>query len=633
MRKVRKQRSESLWDEMSGTVKILLVQTANMNFGDTVIANNNEYLLHKAMGRRKHVVINYSISSRDIGQLKYVDAVVFAGGIIKATNEKFWIYIPELINEAERLQIPVFLSGIGVERFIPGNEASEGLKQALNLSCVKGISVRDDLETLMRDYVTNPEICLSKTTDVAVWSRWTYKEALKAARRAEDKRIGVGIVRERLFADYGHPEMTRDKQIAFWIGVIKELEQKGLPWVLFTNGDRNDENFAEEILQTIGHGDKLPTPRDGTQLVTWISQMQGVIAGRMHSNIIAYALGVPSVGFVWNQKLQFWGERIGHPERFFPVDQMDPAKMVDTLYQALDKPIRVSRQLRLPAYRALKRFARKWCRVREERMVVKDIDWSKYLVAVGMGGMELRYSSTHSREALETSLKNGFRFLHVDVRLTSDLIPVCISRWHEETFDHMNLPVEKEGYQEALPYDVFAKAKFYQRFSPLSFQDFAKTYADLSPEQQPRVILGIGKPSGEKLAVLLECLKEQFEQGQLPRKEFILRMERRADILTVREAFPDIDVMYHLAPKADTIWAEKCAKDLAWSKKNKVRYVSMNLRNYEGEIPELIRQFPVRPYIFTFVKTGRIEEAINDGVSMVGSRYYDVAYLNRLTKE
>ena len=89
--------------------------------------------------------------------------------------------------------------------------------------------------------------------------------------------------------------------------------------------------------------------------------------------------------------------------------------------------------------------------------------------------------------------------------------------------------------------------------------------------------------------------------------------------------------MYHLAPKDDD-WEEKCKKDLAWCKKNKVRYVSLNLRHYEGEIPALIKQYPVRLYVFTCVKTERMEGLIREGVAFVGSRYYDVAYIKRLTQ-
>ena len=41
-------------------VKILLVQTMNMNLGDSVLADNDAFLLHKAMRFRPHVILRYS---------------------------------------------------------------------------------------------------------------------------------------------------------------------------------------------------------------------------------------------------------------------------------------------------------------------------------------------------------------------------------------------------------------------------------------------------------------------------------------------------------------------------------------------------------------------------------------------
>ena len=69
--------------------KVLLVQTMNMNLRDSVLSDNDAFLLRKAFRPFKGEIFPYSISSRDIEQLRYVDAMIFAGGIIKASNEKF----------------------------------------------------------------------------------------------------------------------------------------------------------------------------------------------------------------------------------------------------------------------------------------------------------------------------------------------------------------------------------------------------------------------------------------------------------------------------------------------------------------------------------------------------------------
>ena len=59
-------------------LKILMVMTANQNLGDSVLSENDYYLIRKALMGRRADIFRYSISSRDISQIRYVDAVIFA---------------------------------------------------------------------------------------------------------------------------------------------------------------------------------------------------------------------------------------------------------------------------------------------------------------------------------------------------------------------------------------------------------------------------------------------------------------------------------------------------------------------------------------------------------------------------
>jgi polysaccharide pyruvyl transferase WcaK-like protein len=57
----------------------------------------------------------------------------------------------------------------------------------------------------------------------------------------------------------------------------------------------------------------------------------------LHANIISYALNVPSIGLVWNDKLTLFGEDIGYPERFFEYDKFNAKKIVDALVFAAEQ--------------------------------------------------------------------------------------------------------------------------------------------------------------------------------------------------------------------------------------------------------------------------------------------------------
>ena len=616
---------------MGRQIKILLVQTMNMNLGDSVLSDNDAYLLRKALGWKKADILPYSISSRDIGQLRYADAMIFAGGIIKASTEKFWLYIPELLQEADRLGVPVFFSAIGVEPLDPEDERSLALQAALNLPCVKAISVRDDVDTLRESYITNPAIGVESVTDPAVWCPETYRDALREAKSrdgaaAGGRPIGVGIVREKLFADYGNPQIDRAFQIRFWTDVIRELEKRGLPWQIFTNGDRYDELFAEEILQKIGHGDKLPAPRDAAELVVNISRFRGVIAGRMHSNIVAYALGVPSVGMIWNRKLGFWAEKIGHPERFFTVDRLSAGPMVSVLEQALDQPFAVPDSLKQPVYRAMKDFVKRWCRPRKEQ----PVPWEKHLVAVGLGGIENRYARTNTAAAMALSLRRGFRNLQLDLRLTADGVPVCVERWDQNSYKNLNLVSPAPDSFPAPTLQEFLNARCYDRFDTQTFAQFLSSLQLAGADAVDRLIVCVGRPKEDELPLLLDALEQGIAGGALSRDKLLLRLERKSDIAAVRERMPELPLMYHLIP-SDKNWNRQLERELAYCEEQSIPFVSMNIDYFTHPVSVMLRESPVKVCLFTAVKASRLTDAVERGADLVGSQYLDVEYMHRLT--
>ncbi len=618
---------------MNEILKILLVQTMNMNLGDSVLSDCDEYLLRRCLGKREYQIFRYSIASRDVDQVRYVDAVIFAGGIFKVTNEKFWLYIPEILEEAEKQQVPVFFSAIGVEAFYPDDERSVALRDALNLPCVKGISARDDVDTLRRDYITNPNIRITSVYDPAVWCRDVYREALEQREMPAEKTVGVGIVRHKLFEDYGHPEVTREDQMRFWQGVIEELELRGLPWKIFTNGDRYDELFADEVLQAVGHGEKAPAPLDSADLVRMIGEFSGVIAGRMHSNIVAYALGIPAIGIIWNQKLRFWGRKTGHPERLFETDKMDPAGMVNALQKAMKQHAKPSYFKKRSVYKAMNDFVQKYCVIRPDR-VHEELPVHDRMVATALGGIDKRYRNTNSREAFQYSIARGYRNFEVDLRLTSDGVLVCVNRWHSDTYQMFNLPVEEEGAAPPLSLEEFLEARCYQRFPTMTFREFAALASPCFSREGYRLIISFGRPSAEELPLMLARLKEELAKGRLDPKQLLLRLERRKDIAAVKAAGTGIPVIYYIVPPKEPEGTDPIPfiRDaLDYCGKQKIAFAALSETYFHEEAAALFREAGVQPVVFTYVKAGRILQAIRDG-AFAASHFYDADYIADLIR-
>ncbi len=611
-------------------LKILMVQTMNMNLGDSVLADNDCYLMKKAMGMRNCDLLRYSISSRDFSQVKYVDAVVFAGGIIKCTNENFWQYMPEIINEAQKYNVPVFLSAIGVEKFYPDDMRSVSLKNAINQPCVKGISVRDDIETLKRDYIESKHIKIYSVYDPAVWCAKTYKKYIKKTSKSNEL-VGLGITREKLFADYGNEQIDRQYQLDFWKDIITELDKRNVKWKVFTNGDTYDEIFAKEVLSYVGHGEKLSAPLDAQTLVSDISQFSSVIAGRMHSNIISYALSIPSIGFVWNQKLRFWGKKIGYSERFIDCDKLTAENVIKAWEKAKAEGCVVKQEYKDGVFEALRDFA-KTIKYREKDS--EKLELAKKLVAASLGGIEIRYKNTNSKQAYEYSTKLGYKNFHVDLRLSADDRLVCVHRWHKETFRIMNHEKKNEENPTPITHSEFLKCKYYNRFDTLDFDTLMSLAKRNINKRGHRFILSVGKPKAEDFATMVSCIKETIEKYNINTDNLYLRLEQKRDIDHVKSSGLKIKLMYYAVDKkvSDEDTLEFLKTSLEYCKKKKIKYLYFNHNVYTQEFDKLCKQYDIKCCSSTCVLTDKVINNVKNNAHFVFNQYYDVKYINRLTR-
>lgn len=320
--------------------KILLMGLEkNTNLGDGVIAQCTRYLLQKIISE---LGIECTIDSLDIIEDNYnhifnYDLLIFAGGgIIKYQYQKFYDYISKIIAIAEKHQIPVLFNAVGVEGYDDNDIRCIQLKNAINCSCVKSITVRDDIDTLLNNYITNQKIYIKKVSDPAVWTNIVYNKEKK-----ESKLIGIGVIREGIFESNGI-EIARQNIFEFWKNIIEELDKRKQKWKIFTNGWSSDMKFAINLMKYMDRKDEInqlviPSPKTTMDLIDTISEFQGVIAARLHANIISYSLDIPSVGIVWNEKCKFWSKSIGYPERFFYINKFDARQIVNQCFKAIDE--------------------------------------------------------------------------------------------------------------------------------------------------------------------------------------------------------------------------------------------------------------------------------------------------------
>lgn len=251
--------------------------------------------------------------------------VLVGGGLIKYKYQNFFLYLTALIDVAEKKGIPLVINAAGVEGYNECDVRCQLLKKSLNKNIVRSITTRDDLETLKNKYIKKEnQNHINKVADSAVYCNEVYQ-----IKKKKSAVFGIGLVRGNIFLD-NERDFGPEKVIDFYVNLIKEMEERELSFQLFTNGYSGDSELASDIAKKLGRQElNVIEPNKDEELVETISSFTTVIAARLHANIISYALDIPSIGLVWNDKLTLFGEDIGYPERFFEYDKLDASNIIN----------------------------------------------------------------------------------------------------------------------------------------------------------------------------------------------------------------------------------------------------------------------------------------------------------------
>lgn len=638
-------------------VNILLVQIVNRNLGDTVIADNAAYLVKRQLPyyMKKHCRLQlYDIQSEDYEMVREADLMIFGGGgLIKYRQEEFHFYVPALLECAREHEIPVYFNCVGVEGFDGSDERCLRLARALNFGCVKGITVRDDLETLQNYYLNRelisklirenpgsgiPDLDLGTETgraftapsaDTAVFTPEVY--GIKKEVRTGV--IGLGIVRSRIFEDYGISEITREFQLEMWQGIVRELEAGGYQWKFFVNGLKSDYDFALEVLEAMGRNAEqylVPRPVESRELAETIASFQGIIACRMHANIIAYALGVPSIGLVWNDKMVFWGKRIGYPQRFLKSHQFQPEQIVRCLAESMEEGVKpCPKSLKAGIEKPLRRFIREyaslaWKKHRRD-FVPKPQDWADRLAAAALGGIHMRYTNMNTPKGLEGALEHGFRLLEADLRMTKDKRLVCVNGWSKGTYEKLGVnPAQQE---EGMDYDTFLKCRMYGVYETM---DAEGLFARMKQEEGSwKLILDIGKPNKEVLSDMIEVLRSLCVPADYWQEHLMIRLQGKYDVEMVQLSGLPMQLMYYVPPKQKREEKNLTLDSIGkFCKKRGIQWVSIAKEALDEELMAYLKKQKLKTCLFSYNRYTDVLHALELGADWIATSYLSPEELN-----
>lgn len=245
---------------------------------------------------KKQIPNSETINSlKEILKHHHIDLAIFAGG------EMFMDYFAQKIFITVKLlrKTKIIFHACGMHEI---SEKSKKLFQTIfRKNNVVSISVRDSYKRFIDIF---GEKKLVETYDTALlcsqYFMGTYEKKTE---------YGIGVIcREELFD--------------FQIKLIQYFIKNNLDWQLFTNGNLFDYKFALKLLNAVGMKDNEITyrlhkrPRCSKELVEQITKYNKIVSFRMHSQIVAVSFGIPSFGFVWDNKVKEFYDKLGYSDNY-----------------------------------------------------------------------------------------------------------------------------------------------------------------------------------------------------------------------------------------------------------------------------------------------------------------------------
>lgn len=223
-------------------------------------------------------------------------AIVFAGGAM--FKGVFINSIVRIVKIAHNYNIPVVFNACGVDTTMFPVEWKR-IGDVLQNKNVQYISIRDGYPFMRKKF---PNIPIHETYDPAICANRFFKSS------DNKKGIGLGIMLSH--------NIQFELQTAFWGRLIQRLNVEGRDWRMFTNGAPADQNYATYLLKINRENEQklIPCPNTPEKLYYDISGFEGIISMRLHSHILAYSCGTPSVAISWDQKLDDFFAKIHKKE-------------------------------------------------------------------------------------------------------------------------------------------------------------------------------------------------------------------------------------------------------------------------------------------------------------------------------
>lgn len=325
---------------ISGSKGFLKVpKAADHQKKDTLVQRlKKSYLYRRLTIKHSHRALICNLAELNASE---VALIVFAGG--QLFMEYFAAQIKLIVDWAQKKGIKVAFNCCGIGTFQHGGYR-QMLKHALTSEMVVSITLRDgmhDFYAMFGDRLKAEQIC-----DPALDTAQYYP--MKEMGQVD---VGIGLISPRNFrADC--TAMTEENYLDMIQRLVTFCREKKLSFELFTNGEVDDDAFAAKVASMCCCKEQVAKrPKSAEELIATIVRYQRIVSFRLHSHIIATSYGIPTVGLVWDKKVEEFFHLL-HRDQY--IVHLDERYSANNLLKTMDAMIQDERLVCRPNLRSSK---------------------------------------------------------------------------------------------------------------------------------------------------------------------------------------------------------------------------------------------------------------------------------------
>jgi polysaccharide pyruvyl transferase WcaK-like protein len=331
--------------------KLLVLSWAGTNIGDNAILFAIIELVRKKFGYiniyalvadEKFVKDNYHVTDavsisefhkpeklpKILRFLREADAFIYVGGDTIGGNFRSML----LAGMAVFLGIPIVFCGCGV---LPTKYKLMKSFVKIILENARLITVRDEYsERLIREYycVTKPPVYV--TADLAFLLQPPTRNSNIVS---NDVKIGINVASyDPMYYFYSSRE-HHNNALKIITNVCNFLAEKYNVTLIFFPTDKVDYEILKKVANIVGSKkvivvEQLLKPKD---LMTLLSQLNLVVAFRLHALIFAMSVGVPVIAVSYAPKIEALFSSMGQSKYVIPINDLNEGKLLNIINERL----------------------------------------------------------------------------------------------------------------------------------------------------------------------------------------------------------------------------------------------------------------------------------------------------------